>query len=465
MKKEKTENLKTNPRRNFVKNTALFTGGAMLLPNVQMQGMFNVTNDTKLKIALVGCGGRGTGAAVQALNADENVELVAMADAFEDRLKSSLMNITKSMCETEDPEGMKKKREKNPDALCKSKKVNVPEKNQFVGFDGAQKAMDLADVVILATPPGFRPQHFEYAVNNGKHVFMEKPVAVDAPGVRKVLAAAKKAKENKLNVVVGLQRHYQDNYLAAIEQLKKDSIGKIVSGQVYWNSGGVWTRERQPDQSELEFQMRNWYYFNWLCGDHILEQHIHNIDVANWFIGEYPVSAQGMGGREVRKGANHGEIFDHHFVEFTYPNGAVIASQCRHQPETMSRVSEFFQGTKGTVSTEGNNTAITDYNGKTLFEHRGKDDPNPYEVEHVKLFESIRIGGVIADAENGAKSTMSAIIGRMATYSGKVIKWDEAMQSNLDLAPDDMTWDSPAPVQPMADGLYKIPVPGETVVL
>ncbi|SDE61150.1 Predicted dehydrogenase [Pricia antarctica] len=446
MKRDETkpDNSK-NPRRDFVKNTALFTGGAMLLPNLHMQGMFNSANDKKLKIALVGCGGRGTGAAVQALSADDNVELVAMADAFEDRLKGSLMNISKEMGET--------------------KKVNVTPENQFVGFDAAKKAMDLADVVILATPPGFRPQHFEYAVNSGKHIFMEKPVAVDAPGVRKVLAAAKKAKENKLNVVVGLQRHYQDSYLAAIEELKKDSIGSIVSGQVYWNSGGVWTREREPDQSELEFQMRNWYYFNWLCGDHILEQHIHNIDVANWFIGDYPVSAQGMGGREVRKGSNHGEIFDHHFVEFTYPNGAVIASQCRHQPETMSRVAEFFQGTKGTISTEGDNATLKDWSGKTLFEHRGKDDPNPYAVEHVKLFESIRSGGVLANAEYGAKSTMTAIIGRMATYSGKVIKWDEAMQSDHDLAPDDLTWDSPAPVQPLENGLYKIPTPGETEVI
>lgn len=446
MKKVKTKKEgHPNPRRSFVKNTALFTGGAVLLPNLQMKGMFNSANDSKLKIALVGCGGRGTGAAVQALNADENLELVAMADAFEDRLKGSLTNIAKAMGET--------------------KKINVKEKNQFVGFDAAQKAMDLADVVILATPPGFRPQHFEYAVNNGKHVFMEKPVATDVPGVRRVLAAAKKAKEDKLNVVVGLQRHYQDNYLAAMEQLKKDAIGNIVSGQVYWNSGGVWTRERKPDQTELEYQMRNWYYFNWLCGDHILEQHIHNIDVANWFIGEYPVSAQGMGGREVRKGKDHGEIFDHHFVEFTYPSGAVIASQCRHQPETMSRVAEFFQGTRGTLSTEGNNTTLKGYDGNAIFEHRGKDDPNPYEVEHVKLFESIRNGGVIADAENGAKSTMSAIIGRMATYSGKIINWDEAMKSELALAPDNLTWDSKAPVQPMEDGTYKIPTPGETTVM
>lgn len=417
----------------------------MLLSNLQMNAMVNVFNDKKLKIAVVGCGGRGTGAVVQALNADDNVELVAMADAFEDRLNDSLTNITKEMGGT--------------------KKVKVPEKNRFVGFDAAKKAMDLADVVILATPPGFRPEHFEYAISTGKHVFMEKPVATDVPGIRKVLAAAKMAKDKKLNVVVGLQRHYQDNYLAAIDQLKQDKIGKIVSGQVYWNSGGVWVRERQPGQTELEYQMRNWYYFNWLCGDHILEQHIHNIDVANWFVGEYPVSAQGMGGRQVRTGKDHGEIYDHHFVEYTYPSGAVIVSQCRHQPDTMRRVSEFFQGTKGTVSTAGDKTEIKDWNGTTLFEHRGKDDPNPYQVEHIKLFESIRNGGVIADAENGAKSTMTAIMGRMATYSGQVIKWDEAMKSNLDLAPDNLTWDSPAPVQPNADGSYKIPTPGKTVVI
>lgn len=435
---------KDNSRRTFVKNSVM-ASSVFLMPTMNVMPMFNTLNDKKLKIALVGCGGRGTGAAIQALNADDNVELVAMADAFEDRLKSSLMNISKEMGD--------------------SKKVNVKKEHQFVGFDAAQKAMDLGDVVILATPPGFRPQHFEYAVNNGKHVFMEKPVATDVPGVRKVLAAAKKAKENKLNVVVGLQRHYQDNYLAAMDQLKQDKIGKIVSGQVYWNSGGVWVRERQSGQSELEYQMRNWYYFNWLCGDHILEQHIHNIDVANWFVGEYPISAQGMGGRQIRTGKDHGEIFDHHFVEFTYPSGAVIASQCRHQPETMSRVSEFFQGTKGTVSTEGDRALMKDWNGATLFEHRGKDDPNPYQVEHIKLFESIRNGNVIANGENGAKSTMTAILGRMATYSGKVVKWDEALNSELVLIPDGLTWDSPAPVQPNADGTYKIPTPGKTVVM
>ncbi len=436
---------KKNPtsRRNFCKNTALITGATML-PVTQMNAMFNVANDKKLKIAVVGCGGRGTGAAIQALKADENVELIAMADAFEDNLKKSLTRISEAV---------------------ENSKVKVKPKHQFVGFDAAERAMELADVVILATPPGFRPQHFEYAIANDKHVFMEKPVATDVPGVRKVLASAKLAKEKKLNVVVGLQRRYQTNYLEAYKKLKGGNIGKIVSGQVYWNSAGVWVRNRKEGQSELEYQMRNWYYFNWLCGDHILEQHIHNIDIANWFVGEYPISAQGMGGRQVRNGKDHGEIFDHHFVEYTYPSGAVIASQCRHQPNTMRKVSEFFQGAKGTVSTAGKNSEIKDWNGTTLFEYNGENDVNSQQIEHNRLFASIRNKEVIADGENGAKATMSAIMGRMATYSGKVITWDEAMKSNLSLVPNTLTWDSPAPVQPNTDGTYNIPVPGKSIVL
>ena len=447
MKKPNTNpNQQQKSRRDFCKNTALFTGASLVLPSMSMNAMVNVANDKKLKLAVVGCGGRGTGATNQALRADENVELVAMADAFEDRLNSSLSYLQKEF------EG--------------TKKINVKDKHKFVGFDAAQKAIDMADVVILATPPGFRPQHFEYAVNAGKHVFMEKPVATDVPGIKKVLAAAKVAKEKKLNVVVGLQRHYQNNYLEVAKRIEAGEVGKIMSGQVYWNNDGVWVRERQPGQSELEYQMRNWYYFTWLCGDHILEQHIHNIDIANWFVGEYPISAQGMGGRQVRTGKEYGEIFDHHFVEFTYPSGAVIASQCRHQPGTMSRVGESFQGTKASIEMNDAGAAyIRDLEGNDVFKYRGKGDPNPYQVEHDKLFASIRSGGVISDAENGAKSTMTAIMGRMATYSGKVIKWDEAMQSELALVPNNLTWNSKAPVQPDAEGWYTIPTPGKTVVM
>jgi predicted dehydrogenase len=432
-------------RRNFVKKSAIVTGG-MMIPALNIEAFANVFNDKKLKIALVGCGGRGTGAANQALKADENVELVAMADAFKDRLDSSFANLTEAY------EG--------------SDKINVKEAHKFTGFDAYKKAIDLADVVILATPPGFRPYHFAYAIENGKHVFMEKPLAVDVPGVRKVLEMAKVAKEKKLNVVVGLQRRYQKNYLEIFDQIKKGNVGKIVSGQVYWNSGGVWVKPRNPEYSELEYQMRNWYYFNWLCGDHILEQHIHNIDVANWFVGEFPVSAQGMGGREVRKGPDYGEIFDHHFVEYKYPSGAVIASQCRHQKNTMSKVAEAFQGTKGTIETNDAGVAyVRDYNGKVLLSSDMKGGVNPYQQEHNELFKSIRNKGVINNAEYGAKSTMSAIIGRMATYSGQVINWDEAMNSNHQIMPESVTWETTPPSLPDQDGLYPIPTPGVTKVL
>lgn len=432
-----------NSRRTFIKNTSMATTGALILPSMNTGAMANVFNEKKLKLALVGCGGRGTGAANQALQADENVQLVAMADLFEDRLNSSYGSLFEKYQDTG--------------------KMKVKEKHRFVGFDGFKKAIDLADVVILATPPGFRPYHFTYAIENDKHVFMEKPVATDVPGIRKVLETAKIAKEKKLNVVVGLQRHYQENYLKTLDVIKQGSLGSIVSGQVYWNSAGVWVRPRQPEQSELEYQMRNWYYFNWVCGDHILEQHIHNIDIANWFIGEYPISAQGMGGRAVRTGLDHGEIFDHHFVEYTYPSGAVIASQCRHQPNTMSRVGEVFQLTNGSVVMNDAGTAkLYDASGKEIQSIANSEGHNPYQEEHNRLFASIREKGLISDAENGAKSTLSAIIGRMATYSGQVIQWDQAIQSELQLMPEELTWDSVPPTVPDAEGKYPIPTPGKT---
>lgn len=444
MKKDKISR-RQNTRRDFVKNTTLLSAG-MLLPSLDVGAMANVFENKTLKLALVGCGGRGSGAANQALQADDNVELVAMADAFEDRLTSSLNNLSEKY------EG--------------TGKIKVKEKHRFVGFDAYKKAIDLADVVILATPPGFRPQHFAYAVENNKHVFMEKPLATDVPGIRKVLEMAEVAKSKKLNVVVGLQRHYQENYLQTLDLLKKDAIGKIVSGQVYWNSGGVWVKPRKPEYTEMQYQMRNWYYFNWLCGDHILEQHIHNIDVANWFIGEYPVSAQGMGGRLVRTGKEYGEIFDHHFVEFTYPSGAVVASQCRHQPNTMYRVGEAFQGTKGTVVTNDAGTAkILDIDGKELHSISNSEGHNPYQEEHNRLFASIRNSEVINNGEYGAKSTMTAILGRMATYSGKVVTWEEAMKSELNLVPEEFSWDMNPPVMPNEDGTYPIPIPGKSIVL
>ena len=430
-----------NTRRTFCKQTVAATTG-ILASTLPLDAMSNVYDNKKLKLALIGCGGRGSGAAVQALTADDKVELYAMADAFRDRIDSSLNGIKEHF------DG--------------SKNIDIKEKNMFTGFDAYKKAIDLCDVVILTTPPGFRPLHFEYAINNDKHVFMEKPLATDAPGIRKVLEVAKIAKDKKLNVVVGLQRHYQDKYITLYNKVVNGDIGKIVSGQVYWNDGGVWVKKRKPSQSELEYQMRNWYYFTWLCGDHILEQHIHNIDVANWFIGDYPISAQGMGGREVRNGIDHGQIFDHHFVEFTYASGAVVSSQCRHQTGTASRVDEVFQGSNGSVVT--GKGEMTDLSGNIKYKYPNKwnEDPNPYQVEHDKLFQSIRNNEVINDVEYGAKSTMTAIMGRMATYTGKKITWDQAINSKEMLVPNNLTWNSTPPTLPDDNGKYLVAIPGKT---
>jgi len=430
-------------RRDFVKGSAALVGGA-LISQLPLGVSAHPAGSDVIKVAVIGCGGRGTGAADQALSTTGKVKLVAMADAFKDRLDESYKNLTT----------------KYPG----KDRVDVPEKNRFVGFDGYKQAIALADVVILATPPGFRPMHFEEAVKQGKHVFMEKPVAVDAPGIRRVLAAAEEAKKKKLNVVVGLQRRYQLHYREAIKRLNDGAIGDITSGQVYWNDAGVWVKPRMAGQTEMEYQMRNWYYFVWLCGDHILEQHVHNIDVANWVKGSYPVQASGMGGRQVRNGKDHGEIFDHHAVEFTYADGAVINSQCRHMPGCTKKVAESFQGTKGkTDLADGGKAILTDWKGNPIWSHRAKEDPNPYQVEHDELFASIRNGGpYINNAEYGAKSTLTAIMGRMATYSGQVITWDEALNSETSVMPTTFAWDAPTPTKPDANGFYPIPEPGKT---
>lgn len=430
-------------RRDFVKSTSLITGSLIAAPFLSEASMFNSLVDDTIKVALIGCGGRGTGAAIQALSTKQNVKLVAMADAFQDRLDNCYKEIT-----GDDFENLKSK-------------IDVPADRRFVGFDAYLKAIPLADVVILTTPPGFRPLHFEAAVNAGKHIFMEKPVATDPAGVQRVLAAAEKAKAKKLNVVVGLQRHYQTSYRELMKRLQDGMVGDVVSASAWWNNDGVWVNPRKAGQTEMEYQMRNWYYFNWLCGDHITEQHIHNIDVINWAKNSYPVKARGTGGREVRKGKDYGEIFDHHIVEFEYADGTILNSQCRHIKGTWAKVDELVVGTKGKIMFDAGH--ITDYKGNTLFKHNGSKDPNPYQVEHDELFEAIAKGQYkFADAENGAKSTMTSILGRMATYSGQVITWDKAINSGLDLAPKTFAWDADMPLKPDANGLYPVAIPGKT---
>ncbi len=438
--------MKDLKRRDFIKNTALVAGGVAFGQQSMASSFFNNGVNDEIKVAVIGCGGRGTGAAFQAMSVKENVKLVAMADAFRDRLDSCYENLTtgKSI------------------AAGVAKRIDVPEERKFTGFEGYKSAIALADVIILTTPPGFRPIHFEEAVRQGKHVFMEKPVATDAPGIRRVLDAAEESKKKNLKVVVGLQRHYQTSYLETYERvINQQMIGDIVAARCYWNNDGVWVNKRESQMTEMEYQMRNWYYFVWLCGDHISEQHIHNIDVINWFKGGYPTEALGIGGREVRKGKEYGEIFDHHIVEFQYADGMILNSQCRHQPGTVADVSEHLVGTKGRA-TEGK---IFDLKGNSLWRHRDRDDKNPYQVEHDVLFDCIVNNKPINDAYNGAMSTMTAILGRMATYSGQKITMEAALKSNISLAPDSFTWDTLPKSLPDANGFYPIPVPGKYIAV
>ena len=301
----------------------------------------------------------------------------------------------------------------------------------------------------------------------GKHVFMEKPVAVDSPGIRKVLAAAELAKQKKLNVVVGLQRRYQTNYREVLKRIEDGAVGDIVAGQVYWNSGGVWVKPRTPDQTEMNYQMRNWYYFNWLCGDHIVEQHVHNIDIANWVKNAYPVSVQGTGSRAWRTGKDYGEIYDNHAVELKYADGSVIYSQCRHFEGISNRVDESFQGTKGKVYLSANNSGkLWDHKGNEIYNHNTKGNANPYQTEHDELFEAIsKREYKFWDAERVAKSCFTSIIGRYATYSGEVIKWDEALKADNSLFPDELSWDAKPKLLPDANGLYPVARPGKIKVI
>ena len=387
-----------------------------------------------IRIGVVGCGGRGTGALQQTLSVPgSNVKLTALADAFEDGIGRALQSV----------EGMKDK-------------VDCPEERRFKGLDGYQKVLDHCDLVILATPPGFRPFHFDAAIKAGKHVFMEKPVCVDSFGARLCLEAAKMADEKKLKVVVGLQRRYERKYRETVARVREGLAGDIIGGQVYWNGGSIWYRGRQKDQNELQFQVNNWYHFNWLCGDHICEQHVHNIDVANWMLDKLPESAFGVGGRQNRVPGQPSEIYDHHAVNFTYPGGVKIASQCRQFPGGDGRVNEEFQGTKATVKIG----EITDYAGKLLWRFEG-DNPNPYQVEHDELHDAIRSDKPLNNAYYGVTSSFSAVLARNATYTGKQWGFQQAMNLKNQTMPENLSWESKSPVEPDKDGNYKIPMPAD----
>jgi myo-inositol 2-dehydrogenase/D-chiro-inositol 1-dehydrogenase len=438
-------------RREFLKTTAAGVAAAGL--TAAMAQPVHAAGDETLKIALVGCGNRGTGAIVQALSTKGPVTLWALADTFEDRLQDCLKHVQREMSEKARDDGKP------------AGKIDVPKERQFVGLDAYRKAIDACDVVVITGPPGYRPLHFEYAVNAGKHVFMEKPVATDPAGIRRILAAAEEAKKKNLKVGVGLQRRHQQSYLEAIKRINDGEIGDLVTLRCYWNGSHP---AKQPfdrgSLSELEYQVRNWYFFAWLSGDHICEQHVHNLDVCNWIKNGHPVEAQGMGGRQVRTGKEYGNIFDHHAVEFTYADGTKMFSQCRQIPGCANAVQEHAHGTKGVVNLDGSRAELLvgkDRKWKASGGDAGYKN-NAYQVEHDALFDAIRNDKPYNEAEYGAHSTMTGIIGRMATYSGQKIKWDQAMKLHKPMTTDAESWDAEAPVKVGPDGRYAIAIPGVT---
>lgn len=429
----------TISRRTFLRNSSLTVAGTSLVSGLSLaRGAHGAESSDKLKIGLIGAGGRGRGAVFNCIGSCPNTELVAVCDAFEDNAKGAAQMFKEKLGD----------------------RVNLPDERVFTGFDGYQKVIDSGvDMVLIATPPGFRPTQYKAAIEAGKHVFMEKPCCVDAPGFRSLVETNKLADEKNLKVGVGLQRHHQAPYIETIKRIKDGAIGDLQYFRVYWNGGGVWNRTRQPNQTEMEYQMRNWYYFVWLCGDHIAEQHVHNMDIANWIMDAHPVEAHGLGGRQVRKfgpSGDFGHIYDHHAVEFTYANGAKMFSQCCHFGNCWDQVSEFAYGTKGFAQCDGKINA-----GDDKWRYR-EESSNPYDQEHIDLMDAIVNDKPFNEGHYGATSSFTAVLGRMATYSGKLVTWDEAVEKGPNEMPETLAWDANPPVLPDANGSYEhaVAVPG-----
>ncbi len=421
-------------RREFIKKSGMaLVGGSMVYPSGILASSSHF-NDDLIKVGLIGCGGRGTGAASQAIQADPNAVLTAMGDIFEDRLESSYAELLK-ISETQ---------------------VKVDKEHKYIGFDAYQKVIDSGvDVVLLTTPPGFRPDHLTAAIDAGKHIFCEKPVAVDAPGVRKVLAAAKKAKEKNLSIVSGFCFRYDNSKRALFEKVLNGEVGDIRSVSTFRYGWEAWYKDRQPDWTEMTYQMRNWYYYNWLSGDFIVEQAVHSLDMMSWAMGDVmPIKAIGSGGRQKRTDKKYGNIYDHFAVEFEYPNGAKGYHFTRQQSDTARRNSVDVFGSEGNaIINVGRQYEIK---GKENWRYRGEKN-NMYQTQHDELFAAIREGKPINDGEWMANSTMLAIWARMAGYTGQEISWEEAFGSEEHLGPkfDEYAWDFVYPMPAIA-------VPGET---
>ncbi|HBF22519.1 MAG TPA: oxidoreductase [Planctomycetes bacterium] len=417
-----------NPtRREFLrKSSAVAAATALPLKGV---GFHNSVDDV-LKVGLVGCGGRGTGAAANALRADAATRLVAMGDAFANRVESSLAGLQGSAGIAE--------------------QVDVPRERRFLGFDAYQRVIEESDVVLLATPPHFRPLHVEAAVSAGKHLFVEKPVAVDAPGIRRVMDACRAAADKGLSLVSGLCYRYQFAKQETIKRIHGGAIGDLVSLQCSYNTGGLWHHGRKPEWSDMEYQVRNWLYFNWLSGDHINEQHIHSLDKVLWAMGdETPSKVTASGGRISRIDDKYGDIYDHFNTVYQWDSGVKAFSSCRQIVGASSDVSDFAHGTEGTAEIQSHRIK-----GANAWRWRGDGPDDMYQNEHDALFKSIRAGAAVNNGDYMCKSTMMAIAARMSAYTGRSLSWDEAMKSQEDLTPVAYVWgDAPA---------IRIPRPGVT---
>ncbi len=380
-----------------------------------------------LKVGLVGCGGRGTGAAAQALRADPDTVLWAMGDAFSDMLESHLTSLLKS----EDI----------------APRIDVPKERQFSGFDAYKKVIDECDVVLLATSPHFRPIHVEYAVDQGRHLFIEKPVATDVPGLRRIKAACERGAEKGLSMVSGLCYRYQFAKQETFKRLHDGEIGDITTIQCTYNTGGLWHRGRKPEWSEMEYQMRNWLYFTWLSGDHIAEQHIHSLDKMLWAMGdEAPVKCTSTGGRILRTDDKYGNVYDHFNTVFEWKSGVRGFSSCRQMPGTSHDVSDYAFGTKGTAELQSHRIR----NAAGRWRYRGEGPDDMYQNEHDALFASIRANEPINNSDYMIKSTMLAIMGRMSAYTGQSITWEQAWASELDLSPPAYDWINDMPDRPVS---------------
>ncbi len=418
-------------RRDFLKTSTALVGGALadsLTPGVHAAG-----NDL-LRVGLIGCGGRGTGAATQALKADKNVKLVAMADVFEDRLQESLTTL----------------RQDEQVAA----KVDVKPESCFVGFDAYKDVIANVDVVLLCTPPHFRPAHLKAAVEAGKHVFAEKPVAVDAPGVRSVRETCELASKKTLSVVSGLCLRYDNGFRETVRRIHEGAVGDLFVLQANDYRGSNWGKPRKPGWTDMQYHLRNWYNFTWLSGDFNVEQHVHFLDVCAWLMkDEYPARAVGLGGRQVRTGEEYGHIYDHFSVVYEYDSGVKLFSNCRQQKSCKNDISAHVIGAKGRADLSEHRKGLVIKTASDWYYTGPANDM--YQTEHDELFRAIREGKPINNGEYMAKSTLLAIMGRMAAYTGQLITWEMALHSKEDLTPSKYDWNLKLPVPPVA-------MPGQT---